>query len=282
MDLHMPVMGGIEATRRIRELPQGKNMPIVAMTAAVMAEDRERCRAIGMVDFIPKPVEPEDIVRVLSIYTQAGTQIQSTSLQVVQAGEPILDLGQGLRRLDGDHALQQRLLLSFVESYQDLMPRLNALLADGSFEPAIDLIHSVKGIASNLSAVALTETSRCLLEELRATSPPASLAAFEATLVKTLAQMQQHIADYVQPEQFKTAANASVSLKEVLLSLEPFVAGQEVIPDALQASLQQLADAELPYSSLVRKLQHHLNNFEHPEALAALNRLRAKGLKNDE
>ncbi len=65
MDLHMPVMEGLEATRLIRELPQGKSLPIIAMTAAVLPEDRARCAAVGMVDFIAKPIDPEDMIRVL-------------------------------------------------------------------------------------------------------------------------------------------------------------------------------------------------------------------------
>ena len=276
MDLHMPVMGGIEAARRIRELPQGKNLPIVAMTAAVMAEDRERCRAIGMVDFIPKPVEPEDIARALSTYTQSATEIRPAAPPVVQAGEPLLDLAQGLRRLDGDAVLQQRLLQGFVGCYHELIPNLNALLTDGSTNKAIDLIHSVKGVAANLSAVALTEACGRLLVELRANAPLASRAAFEATLAETLVQMRQHIADYVHPGPRKAAAKVSVSLKEVLLLLEPFVAGQEIIPDALLASWQQHVDADLPFSPLVRELQHHFDNFEHPEALATLTILKAK------
>jgi HPt (histidine-containing phosphotransfer) domain-containing protein len=245
-----------------------------------MAEDRERCKAIGMVDFIPKPVEPEDIVRVLSSYTQSGTEIQPAAMPVVQSAEPVLDLEQGLRRLDDDHALQQRLLLSFVETYRDLIPRLDALLSEGSTNQAIDLIHSIKGIASNLSAVALAERSRRLLEELRATAPLSSRAAFEATLTETLVQMQQHIADYVQPVRFKAGAKSSVPLKEVLLSLEPFVVTQEVVPEALLASLQQFSDADLPYSPLVREFQHHVDNFEHQEALVSLNLLKSRHLES--
>jgi hypothetical protein len=64
-------------------------------------------------------------------------------------------------------------------------------------------------------------------------------------------------------------------LNEVLLLLEPFVASQEIIPDGSLACLQQLADANLPCSPLVRQLQRHIDNFEHPEALANLNLLKA-------
>ncbi len=276
MDLHMPVMGGIEATRRIRELPQGKNLPIVAMTAAVMAEDRERCRAIGMVDFIPKPVEPEDIVKVLSTYTRGAIERPGAPPLALQAGEPILELVQGLRRLDGDRVLQQRLLCNFVDSYRNLIPRLNALLNEGSTDDAIDLIHSVKGIGANLSAIALAEACRRLLDELMAAAPLASRSAFETTLALTLVQMDIQIAGYTAPGRPQLETGGVLSLEEMLRSLEPYIASQEIIPDALLAACQHLVDANLPGSPLLRELQYHFDRFEHADALATFAVLKAK------
>jgi len=160
-----------------------------------------------------------------------------------------------------------------------LIQHLDALLTEKNTDKAIELIHDVKGVASNLSAVALTEASRRLLEELRADAPLASRAGFDAMLVETLKQMQQHIGDYVQPSRIKAGGMVSVSLKHVLLSLEPFIIGQEIIPDALLVFLRQFADADLPYSPRVRELQHQIDNFEHPEALTTLNLLKAKYLE---
>ncbi|MES2318017.1 MAG: response regulator, partial [Pseudomonadota bacterium] len=276
MDLHMPVMGGIEATRRIRELPQGKNLPIVAMTAAVMAEDRERCRAIGMVDFISKPVEPEDIVKVLINYTRSGVHQDTGGAPLIEGSEPILELRQGLRRLDGDRALQQRLLCNFVDSYRKLLPRLNALLTEGNTEGAIDLIHAVKGICANLSAIALSEACRRLIEELTAGAPLASRSSFEATLAETLVQMDMQIARYVHPSLPVAKGDSLLTLEQMLDALEPFIAGQEIIPDELLAACQRLSDANLPDSALLRELQHHFDRFEHADAMATFAVLRAR------
>nr|WP_269746435.1 response regulator [Dechloromonas agitata] len=65
MDMQMPEMGGIEATQAIRQLPARQWTPIVAMTANAFDEDRERCIAAGMSDFIPKPVDPEVLYQTL-------------------------------------------------------------------------------------------------------------------------------------------------------------------------------------------------------------------------
>ena len=65
MDMQMPVMDGLEATRRIRQWPQATGIPIIAMTANAFVEDRERCLEVGMNDFLTKPVEPDTLLGVI-------------------------------------------------------------------------------------------------------------------------------------------------------------------------------------------------------------------------
>jgi DNA-binding NarL/FixJ family response regulator len=65
MDLQMPVMDGLEATRKIRSGRQGDGVPIIAMTAAVLTQDREACLAVGMNDHIPKPLDLEQLLAAL-------------------------------------------------------------------------------------------------------------------------------------------------------------------------------------------------------------------------
>jgi CheY-like chemotaxis protein len=68
MDMQMPVMGGLEAAQRIRQLPNGTRVPIIAITANVFMDDRAQCLAAGMTDFIGKPVDPEVLYAALLTY----------------------------------------------------------------------------------------------------------------------------------------------------------------------------------------------------------------------
>jgi len=75
MDVQMPVMDGLEATRQIRKLPQAAEVPVVALTANVFAEDREQCLEAGMSDFLVKPIEPERLMAVLQCWLARPSQI---------------------------------------------------------------------------------------------------------------------------------------------------------------------------------------------------------------
>jgi two-component system sensor histidine kinase/response regulator len=82
MDMQMPVMDGIEATRAIRSDPRFGDLPIIAMTANAMAADRDRCLEAGMNDHIAKPIEPEELFRVLVQWIRSGSVSQQASRDI--------------------------------------------------------------------------------------------------------------------------------------------------------------------------------------------------------
>ena len=82
MDMQMPVMDGMEATRQIRQIPGHRHTPILAMTANTFAEDKQRCQEAGMNDILTKPVNPETIFsKLLDWLERSAEEEKSTNPQ---------------------------------------------------------------------------------------------------------------------------------------------------------------------------------------------------------
>ncbi|MBU1978994.1 MAG: PAS domain S-box protein [Gammaproteobacteria bacterium] len=285
MDLHMPVMDGLEAARLIRELPQGKSLPIIAMTAAVLPEDRDRSAAVGMVDFIAKPIAPEDMIRVLlkwgktrrskqAFFTFASSPL-GERIEVRDALPPSLpgfDLEMALRRLDGNRNLLARLLLGFAGAQSGALAQLDALVQAGDNAQAAILLHTLKGVAANLGAVALAEATRQLEKEVKAGSELSAMQGFADALTAALDAINTHFAP-VQSAAGEHAVDREV-LAQVLNRLTPYLQERELIPVELVESLHSLARSNWPDKALARLIRQ-VDHFDHDGALASVVQLAA-------
>jgi PAS domain S-box-containing protein len=190
MDLHMPVMDGLEATRHIRALPQGRELPIIGMTAAALPEDRAACMEAGMVGHIPKPVIPEHLIRVLlefvpqRLAASAGAAPPEGAASAARPGpkpDPaVLDLESLFARLHGNQTLAWKLLTIFVGYEAESASALRAMLARGDTEGARRKAHDLKGTAANLGANALSAAGAALESALKqGQGVDAAMARFE-------------------------------------------------------------------------------------------------------
>jgi len=277
MDIHMPVMDGFEATRRIHALPGYGELPIIAMTAAVLQADREQCRAAGMVDFVAKPIDPDELNRVLEKWLRpAQTAIPAAATEVSPIAEcplpalPGFDLEQALRRLDGNIPLLTRLLRSLADEQAHAGTRLDALLQAGDRKQAALLLHSIKGCAANLGATALAGAAARLEQEVKEDAAPVSQATFDAALNDTLRLIAQHFAAPAQAPQAKGDERAG--LLHLVTGLLPYLREQELLPDQLLGELHQLA-AALPSNALLTSLVRQIDHFDHGGAVATLTRI---------
>jgi len=174
MDLQMPVMGGIEATRMIREQERFRDLPIIAMTANAMAGDREACLEAGMNDHIAKPIELNELFGTLNRWITAAEPAEDSAVQPAVAEEvvelpalPGIDIENGIRRVGGNRKLYRNILLKFADSQRDAPERIRAAMADGDQETAVRLAHTLKGVAGNIGASRLQQQALAMEQALK-------------------------------------------------------------------------------------------------------------------
>jgi CheY-like chemotaxis protein len=165
MDMQMPVMDGLTATRELRKDPKFKQLPILAMTANAMAGDREKCLEAGMNDHIAKPIDPDKLFEALLRWI-APRAVSSAAVLPAPAqprpatGTPPLeipgiDTQTALKRTGGNRRRYESLLQRFAASQAGAVHEIRAALKANDIETAQRAAHSLKGAAANLGANAL-------------------------------------------------------------------------------------------------------------------------------
>ena len=168
MDVHMPVMDGLEATRRIRLDPTLARLPIIAMTASVFSEERRLCLEAGMNDQVSKPIDVPQLFATLRRWV--GPMELTVEADPMPADRhrtgfpeqlPGLDLKRALPALEGTPQLM-RLLARFREENEPLLAQLEEAAATGELQLAKRLVHTVKGSGGNLGATRLCSAAASL------------------------------------------------------------------------------------------------------------------------
>lgn len=176
MDCQMPEMDGFEATRMIRQRESltGYHVPVIAMTAHAMAEDRFRCLSAGMDDYISKPVDRKRLERVLTQYASrsspaaaVATDAQQKRIPVdrapaLESGERPLDVEVLYREFRRDEVAS--LLNTFLSSTENLLAQLREALATKDEKTVKMIAHQVKGASSSMHAPRLASLARELEE----------------------------------------------------------------------------------------------------------------------
>jgi PAS domain S-box-containing protein len=239
MDMQMPVMDGVTASRLIRERYTADQLPIVAMTANAMRADRDRCIDAGMNAVVTKPINPEELWKALLdwIKVRPGMgqpfDVQATAatatdelpalMQALQA-IPDLDVKQGLQRCTHNPAFYASMLRRFVVSQEGVSQRIEEALASKDLLLAERLAHTLKGVAGNLGASSIQHDAEELENALQRGTP---MAQARAALERTAAALDALITAL-------KAAPGLVKLESPLL--------QEKWGEAEHAELERLVD----------------------------------------
>jgi|AntRauTorcE11897_2_1112592.scaffolds.fasta_scaffold03815_4 signal transduction histidine kinase/DNA-binding response OmpR family regulator len=242
MDIQMPVMDGYEATRQLRA--QGYSLPVIALTAATMADDQQKALDAGMNAHLGKPIESVNLHQLLARWLpkatvqklpKASEQKQSLASQEQSSEKTYLDADAGLALLAGNTSLYRKLLQQFLEQsvpeYQSLLPEWKLLDSSSSpedFTIAQKQVHSLKGVAGNLSLKQLTQIATELDRQLKQALPPENeqLQVFEWSLQETEKTIQQWLKNHSQPETESTSSEEGVNSnrKQLLDSLQKLMA----------------------------------------------------------
>ena len=175
MDVQMPVMDGLAATAEIRSVPSWSSLPIVAMTASAMEQDRTLCAAAGMNDFLAKPIDPSQLWETLLkwIKPRRSPLAGGPPVPLPAAGEGTIpaeiagiDLALGLRRVLGKRPLYLSLLRKFLARHRADGEGIRRALEADDWDAARRLAHTAKGVSGNIGAAELQDRAANLEQVL--------------------------------------------------------------------------------------------------------------------
>ena len=205
MDIQMPVMDGYTATRAIRKLPQCKDLPILALTANVMAGDREKGKAAGMNDHIGKPFNQQQMLSTMARWITPTTPCEKDTAQVVDENEQEpeiaasnatlvgIDMKAGLAICLDDPAIYQRMLEMFCASFADFKQDFLTAQQDDDPQAATRLAHTLKSNGANIGAINIPQMAQRLETLCREDGSSAEITAASQELVRELSLVIKEI-----------------------------------------------------------------------------------------
>ncbi|MBF0258895.1 MAG: response regulator [Desulfamplus sp.] len=180
MDLQMPVMGGYEATAIIRSDPRFSSLPVIAMTAHAMDEDKKRCIEAGMNDYISKPIDTAQLYSTIAKWVkpkkrealslsqvlgqsnvvESNAEVKFSSVEDdIPDNLPGIDVKRGLALLSGNRPLYRKLLAEFYNQNRELMAELKNHIESRDYKSAHILTHTLKGVAGSIGATSLQQAA---------------------------------------------------------------------------------------------------------------------------
>jgi PAS domain S-box-containing protein len=286
MDIQMPEMDGYEATRLIRADPRFVDLPIIAMTAHALVQERQKAANAGMTDHISKPIDPQAMFETLRrrnprarsrVSPEAPTAAPAETIATPEI--PGLDVTGAIRRVAGNTRLYLDLLRRFVAGQQDAADRIRAALNSKDAALAERTAHSVKGISGNLGAVdaqaAAAELETAIRERYPESRIQEALSHFSSALEATMSRIRSGIGAAPQPAAAAEAKKLGPSaLRQVLKKLTQYSTDSDSEASEYLESVRDGLYSSIP-SADFQQLETAVNAYNFEAALDTLRRLSA-------
>ncbi|MBV2164483.1 MAG: response regulator [Comamonas sp.] len=295
MDIQMPEMDGLSATRAIRQEARLKHLPIIAMTAHAMEGDRQRSLDAGMQDHLTKPIDPDTLYAAMLRWiaprpdalppstAPAAATAEGNRTNAIPALEGI-DTARGLAQCLGKPELYRRIMGNFVQEFADSPAAMQQAAQAQDWPTARRMAHSLKSAAATLGAAALAEHAKALEHGYAEEHGPSAITAqaMAQELERVLALLRPLLpAPAATAAATSTAAVPDTALAPLLDALARCLHDDDAnalrVLDDLQAALGTASPATLEKLELLREL---VEDIEYESALESLPDLRQILLKS--
>ena len=286
MDMQMPVMDGVAATMEIRKDARFKDLPIVAMTANAMQQDKEKCAEAGMNDHVAKPIDPDELFRTLLKQIkpkqvvpapEKANTAQKSPAQWQGIDMPVIDglyVELGLRRVVGKKPLYLSMLRKYVTNQKNTPAEIRAALDADDPATAERIAHSAKGVSGNIGAVGLqekaSELEKMIKEGAARTAIDDRLSTFaelQSAMIMALKTALPPVVITPDPVALDTSKMA-----EVLSQLKQFLSENDSKAiDVLENNLDLLRFGLGP--ELFTEVDHAIEQFDYEKALRLLEKI---------
>ncbi len=291
MDMQMPVMDGLEATRVLRAESAFREIPIIAMTANAMKTDLDACLAAGMNDYVTKPIERTRLVTTLRRWLPASARIAgpvgadrpATPRAAIERVPSLdgLNVQGALGRLGIGFDSLRKMLIRFGDRQPETVEALRAAVASGNAADAARHAHALAGGAGNLGADGLRDAAKSLERAAREgdgdlTAHMRTLTDCAATVFGSIAVLRRDVLTGDTPSSVASEVEVAVDQARLRSALDRLRATLETSdPTGTETALAALAEVGVPrhLQSEVDRVRALAGDYEFDEAGAIVARL---------